>query len=82
METRVALMGIIVEEPERAAEVNELLHRYSEYVIGRMGVPYRQRGVNVISVALISALSGRMGRLEGVSAKTLYSNVITPIEDR
>lgn len=88
METRVALMGIIVEEPERAAEVNELLHRYSEYVIGRMGVPYRARGVNIISVVLdapqdvISALSGRMGRLEGVSAKTLYSNVITPIEDR
>ena len=81
METRVALMGIIVEEPERAAEVNELLHRYSEYVIGRMGV-------NIISAVLdapqdvISALSGRMGRLEGVSAKTLYSNVITPIEDR
>ena len=76
METRVALMGIIVEEPERAAEVNELLHRY------------RARGVNIISVVLdapqdvISALSGRMGRLEGVSAKTLYSNVITPIEDR
>ena len=75
-------------EPERAAEVNELLHRYSEYVIGRMGVPYRARGVNIISVVLdapqdvISALSGRMGRLEGVSAKTLYSNVITPIEDR
>ena len=88
VETRVALMGIIVEEPERAAEVNELLHRYSEYVIGRMGVPYRARGVNIISVVLdapqdvISALSGRMGRLEGVSAKTLYSNVITPIEDR
>ncbi len=88
VETRVALMGIIVEEPERAAEVNELLHRYSEYVVGRMGVPYRARGVNIISVVLdapqdvISALSGRMGRLEGVSAKTLYSNVITPIEDR
>ena len=88
VETRVALIGIIVEEPERAAEVNELLHRYSEYVIGRMGVPYRARGVNIISVVLdapqdvISALSGRMGRLEGVSAKTLYSNVITPIEDR
>ena len=61
---------------------------HSEYVIGRMGVPYRARGVNIISAVLdapqdvISALSGRMGRLEGVSAKTLYSNVITPIEDR
>ena len=55
METRVALMGIIVEEPERAAEVNELLHRYSEYVVGRMGVPYRARGVNIISVVLDTA---------------------------
>ena len=64
METRVALMGIIVEEPERAAEVNELLHRYSEYVIGRMGVPYRARGVSIISAVrdapqdVISALYG------------------------
>ena len=76
-------MGIIVEEPERAAEVNELLHRYSEYVIGRMGVPYRTRGVNIISVVLdapqdkIAALSGKIGRLPGVSAKTQYSNVIS-----
>ena len=83
METRVALIGIIVEEPERAAEVNELLHRYSEYVIGRMGVPYRARGVNIISVVLdapqdkIAALSGKIGRLPGVSAKTQYSNVIS-----
>lgn len=83
METRVALMGIIVEEPERAAEVNELLHRYGEYVIGRMGVPYRARGVNIISVVLdapqdkIAALSGKIGRLPGVSAKTQYSNVIS-----
>ena len=88
MDTRVALIGIIVEEDSSVAALNELLHRYSEYVIGRMGVPYRARGVNIISEVLdapqdvISALSGRMGRLEGVSAKTLYSNVITPIEDR
>ena len=74
-------MGIIVEEPERAAEVNELLHRYSEYVIGRMGVPYRARGVNIISVVLdapqdvISALSGKIGNLPGISVKTAYSPV-------
>ena len=88
METRVALIGIIVEEPAAAAELNRLLHQYSEYIIGRMGLPYRARGVNIISVVLdapqdaISALSGKLGRLEGVSARTLYSNVITPMENR
>ena len=88
METRVALIGIIVEQESSAAALNALLHEYGGYIIGRMGLPYRVRGVNIISVVLdapqdvISALSGRIGRLEGVSAKTLYSNVITPIEDR
>ena len=88
METRVALIGIIVENSESTAQLNALLHDAGQYIIGRMGLPYRERGVNIISVVLdapqdvISALSGRMGRLEGVSAKTLYSNVITPIEDR
>ena len=88
METRVALIGIIVEQESSAAALNALLHEYGGYIIGRMGLPYRERGVNIISVVLdapqdvISALSGRMGRLEGVSAKTLYSNVITPIGDR
>lgn len=88
METRVALIGIIVENETSVAALNDLLHQYAPYIIGRMGVPYRARGVNIISVVLdapqdaISALSGKIGRLEGVSAKTLYSNVITPIEDR
>ena len=88
METRVAILAIIVKKPEAVSRLNELLHQYGQYIIGRMGVPYRARGVNIISAVLdapqdvISALSGRMGRLEGVSAKTLYSNVITPIEDR
>ena len=88
METRVALIGIIVEQESSAAALNALLHEYGGYIIGRMGLPYRERGVNIISVVLdapqdaISALSGKIGRLEGVSAKTLYSNVITPIEDR
>lgn len=88
METRVALIGIIVENEASVAALNDLLHQYAPYIIGRMGVPYRARGVNIISVVLdapqdaISALSGKIGRLEGVSAKTLYSNVITPIEDR
>ena len=88
METRVAILAIIVKNPDAVSRLNELLHQYGQYIIGRMGVPYRARGVNIISAVLdapqdvISALSGRMGRLEGVSAKTLYSNVITPIEDR
>ena len=88
METRVAILAIIVKNPDAVSRLNDLLHQYGQYIIGRMGVPYRARGVNIISAVLdapqdvISALSGRMGRLEGVSAKTLYSNVITPIEDR
>lgn len=83
METRVALIGIIVENEASVASLNDLLHQYAPYIIGRMGVPYRPRGVNIISVALdapqdaIAALSGKLGRLEGVSAKTQYSNIIT-----
>ena len=79
METRVALIGIIVENEASVAALNDLLHQYAPYIIGRMGVPYRQRGVNVISVALdapqdvISALSGKIGRLEGITAKTVYA---------
>ena len=70
-------------DSERAGEVNALLHAYNEYVIGRMGIPYRARKISLISVAmdapgdLISALSGKIGRLEGVAAKTAYSNVIS-----
>ena len=88
METRVAVIAVIVENEDAVTELNALLHQYGAYIIGRMGVPYRARGVNIISVVLdapqdaISALSGKIGRLEGGSAKTLYSNVITPIEDR
>ena len=87
METRVALIGIIVEQESSAAALNALLHEYGGYIIGRMGLPYRERGVNIISVVLdapqnaISALSGKIGRLEGVSAKTQYSHVVTPAEN-
>ena len=82
--TRIAQIGIIVEDPESVERINSLLHEYSGYIIGRMGLPYREKGVNIISVVLdapqdaISALSGKIGRLEGVSAKTQYSHVITP----
>lgn len=83
METRVAVIGIIVEDRESAEELNAVLHEYADYVIGRMGVPYRERGISVMSVALdapqdeISALAGKIGNLEGVSCKTAYSNVIS-----
>lgn len=86
METRVAVIGIIVENPEATARLNEILHEYSAYIIGRMGIPYRHRGINVISIAIdapqdaISALTGKLGRLEGVTAKTAYSNCIYPEE--
>ena len=77
--TRVTLIGIIVEDPEAAIRINGLLHEYGEYIIGRMGIPYRQRGISIISVAIdapldiINALTGKIGRLAGGSAKTVYS---------
>lgn len=79
METRVAVVAIIVREADAVAPLNDLLHQYGEYIIGRMGVPYRERGVNIISVAMdapanvISALSGKIGRLSGITAKTVYT---------
>ena len=79
METRVAVLAIIVREGTAVTALNDLLHQYGAYIIGRMGVPYRQRDVNIISVALdapqdiISALSGKLGRLPGVTAKTVYA---------
>lgn len=81
METRVAVIGIIVEDADSVEALNALLHEYGDYIIGRMGVPYRARNINVISVAVdapadvISALAGKIGNLGGVSAKTAYSNV-------
>ena len=79
METRVALLAVIVREGSSVAELNELLHQYGDQIIGRLGVPYRARGVNIISVAMdapadvISALSGKLGRLPGITAKTVYA---------
>jgi len=79
METRVAIVSIIVENLDRVTEINEMLHEYAGGIIGRMGIPHRERGMSIISVVMdasqdeISALSGKIGRLEGVSAKTLYS---------
>lgn len=79
METRVAVISIIVEDPTSVQPMNEILHEYSEFIIGRMGIPYRAKGINIISIAMdapqdkISALSGKIGRLSGVSAKAAYS---------
>ena len=81
LSTRVALIGIVVENPRAVPTMNEILHEYACYVIGRMGVPYEKRGVSIISVAVdapadvISALSGKIGRLEGISTKTIYSKL-------
>lgn len=83
METRVAVMSMIVEKSETVEELNSILHTYGEYIIGRMGIPYRQRNINIISIAIdapqntISALSGKIGKLDGVSVKTAYSGVIS-----
>lgn len=80
METRVAVMSMIVENEDTVEALNGLLHEYGQYIIGRMGVPYRARGINIISVAIdapqdtISTLAGRIGSLRGVSVKTAFSN--------
>ncbi len=85
METRVAVMSIIVEEGEAVETLNALLHEYGPYIIGRMGIPYRARHISIISIALdapantISALAGKIGSLPGISVKTAYSHVT---EDR
>ena len=86
MDTRVAVISIIVENPEAIVTLNDLLHEAGNYIIGRMGIPYREKGINIISIAIespqdmIIILSGKIGRLKGVSAKTAYSNIITKAE--
>lgn len=74
---RIAVIGIIVEEPQEVEKLNQLLHEYGSYIIGRMGIPYRERKIHVISIAMdapqdtINALTGKIGRLEGISASSL-----------
>ena len=81
MDTRVAVMSIIVENSDAVETLNALLHENGEYIIGRMGIPYRKRKISIISIALdapqntISALAGKIGSLEGISVKTAYSGV-------
>ena len=80
MDTRIALIAIIVEDTESVGRLNGLLHEYGAYIIGRMGIPYRGRSVNIISVAIdapqdiINALSGKIGSLSGIQVKTVYAN--------
>jgi putative iron-only hydrogenase system regulator len=83
MDTRVAVMSIIVENGEAVEALNAILHAYGQFIIGRMGIPYRKRNVSIISIALdapqntISSLAGRIGALQGVSVKTAYSGIIS-----
>ena len=82
METRVAVMSIIVEDPNSVERLNSILHTYGEFIIGRMGIPYRKRRISIISIALdapqdiLSALAGKIGSLQGISVKTAYSGNI------
>lgn len=81
MENRIAVMAIIVEDTQAASAINDLLHAYSEYIIGRMGLPYPKRGISLLSVAMdapqevISALTGKIGNIKNVSVKTAYSRL-------
>lgn len=81
MDSRVSVVSIIIKDEEAAGAVNELLHEFRQYIVGRMGIPYRDRGVSIISVVLdapgeiTSSLSGKLGMLSGVSAKTLTAKL-------
>ncbi len=86
MGTRVALIAIVIDDENSVSSLNSILHEYGKYIIGRMGIPYREKGISIISIAIdapqdiISSVSGKIGRLPGVSTKTAYSNIITPDE--
>ena len=81
MDNRVALIGIMVEHPDSIETMNRILHEYGQYIIGRMGLPYRERGLSIISIVLdapmnqISSLSGKLGMLDGISTKTIYQSL-------
>lgn len=86
METRVAIIGILVEDQDSVEAINAILHRYGRYILGRMGIPYREKNVNIISIAIdapqdiINTLSGEIGKLKGISTKTAYSRLVTKNE--
>ena len=81
METRVAVISIIVTQSDRVEILNDLLHEYSAYIIGRMGIPYKEKGISIISIAIdapmdkINSLTGALGRLDGINAKVTYAKV-------
>lgn len=80
MENRVALVSVIVKNPDSVKTLNDTLHAYSEYIIGRMGLPYKEKRLHIISIAIdaplnvINALSGKIGRIDGISSKVAYAN--------
>lgn len=82
MQSRIAIIGIIVEETQNVNQLNQVLHEYGKYIVGRMGIPYQKRGVHIISVAMdapqdkINALSGKLGKIPGISSKTAYSQLV------
>ena len=84
---RKGILGIVIEKDESVGALNEILHEYAAYIIGRMGIPYRERGINIVSIAIdapqdtISALTGKIGKLPGISVKTAYSSVVTRHEE-
>ena len=81
MKTRIALIGIIVEDYTQTEKLNEILHEYGKYIVGRMGIPYKEKGIGIISVVIdahndiISSLSGTLGMIKGINVKTIYSKV-------
>lgn len=81
MQTRVAVMAIIIDNTDAIDKLNHYLHEFSEFIIGRMGIPYKKMGINIVSVAMdapqdvISSLAGKLGNIEGISVKIAYSNV-------
>ena len=86
METRIAAVSIIVESPDAVDPLNNILHDYNKYIIGRLGLPYRRRGISIISIIMdapndvISALSGKLGMLPNVTAKAVYSKLF-PVDE-
>lgn len=76
---RIAVTSVIIEDKTKAIAINNILHQYGDYIVGRMGIPYKKRGINIISIVLdapndiISAMSGKLGALSGVTTKTIYS---------
>lgn len=81
MEERVAIIGIFIHDPSSVTKVNEILHEYANVVVGRMGIPYREKSINIISVIVnasandISSFAGKLGRLEGITVKSMQANL-------